>query len=108
MTMIKINRTAAMLVIAGVAAVFFYCHSSPHEHYDLQVKKMGQGWGYAIRKDDKPFIYQATIPAIEGNRAFTDKRSAKKTGRLVLSKLQHNQMPSVSIEELKELGVLEK
>ena len=96
-----------MLVIAGMAAVFFCCHSSPHVHYDLQVVKMEQGWGYAIRRDHKPFIYQETIPAIEGIKAFSDRRSAKKTGRLVLLKLKHNQSPTITKEELKKLGVIE-
>jgi hypothetical protein len=106
MTMIEPRRAAAMLVIAGMAAVFFSCHSSLHHHYDLNVVKHEQGWGYEIRRDHKPFIYQQYIPAIEGNKAFEDKRTAKKTGRLVLSKLQHNQLPTISKEELKELGVL--
>jgi predicted glutamine amidotransferase len=107
MQRIKIIRTAAMLVIAGMAAVFFCCRSSPSVRYDLRVVRHEQGWGYEIRRNEKPFIYQETIPAIEGKKAFADKRSAKKTGRLVLSKLQHNQMPSVTKEELEKLGVIE-
>jgi hypothetical protein len=104
--MIETRRAAAMLVIAGMAAVFFSCNTSPHNHYDLNVVQHEQGWGYEIRRNHEPFIYQQYIPAIEGNKAFADKRSAKKTGRLVLSKLQHNQLPTISIEELKELGIL--
>jgi hypothetical protein len=107
MTMIKTIRTAAMLVITGMAAVFFSCHPSPSVHYDLGVFKHEQGWGYEIQKNHKPYIYQKYIPAIEGNRSFSDKRSAKATGKLVLSKLQHKQLPTVSIEELKEIGVIE-
>jgi len=103
---IKTIRTAAMLVMTGVAAVFFSCHTDPAVHYDLRVVKHEQGWGYEITRNKKPFIYQQYIPAIIGNQGFPDKQSAKKTGRLVLSKLQHHQMPSVSKEELKELGIL--
>jgi len=106
MKMIETMRIAAILVITGMAAIFYSCHSSPHVRYDLNVVKHEQGWGYEIRKNHKPFIYQQYIPAIEGNKAFADKRSAKKTGRLVLSKLHHNQLPTISKEELKELGVL--
>lgn len=89
-----------------MASIFYSCQSSPHVRYDLNIVKHEQGWGYEIRKNLKPFIYQQFIPAIEGNKAFADKRSAKKTGRLVLSKLQHNQLPTISKEELKELGVI--
>jgi len=108
MKMIETIRIAAMLGITGMAAIFYSCHSSPHVRYDLNVVKHEQGWGYEILRDHKPFIYQQYIPAIEGNKAFADKRSAKKTGRLVISKLRHHQMPAVSQEELKELGVLGK
>jgi predicted glutamine amidotransferase len=106
MQMIKVFRTAAMLVIAGMAAVFFSCSSSPHVHYDLKVFKHEEGWGYEILRNNKPFIYQEYIPAIEGNKVFADSRSAKKTGKLVLSKLQHHQLPVVSVEELQQLGVI--
>ena len=96
-----------MLVIISMAAVFFCCQSSPGVHYDLRVMKHEQGWGYEIRKNNKPFLYQEYIPAIEGKMAFADKKSAKKTGRLVLSKLRNNKLPSVTKEELKKLGVIE-
>jgi predicted glutamine amidotransferase len=103
---IKTIRTAAMLVMTSMAAVFFSCHSSPAVHYDLRVMNHEQGWGYEIRRNGQPFIFQQTIPAIEGKQGFADKKSAKKTGRLVLSKLKHHQMPTVSKEELKQLGVI--
>ena len=108
MKMIETIRIAAILVMTGMAAFFYSCHSSPHVRYDLNVVKHEQGWGYEILRDHKPFIYQQYIPAIQGNTAFKDKRSAKKTGRLVISKLRHHQIPAVSQEELKELGVLGK
>jgi hypothetical protein len=108
--MIKIRtiRTAAMLMMICMAAVFFSCRTTPTIHYDLRVVKNEQGWGYEIRRNNHPFIYQEYIPAIEGRKAFLDKRSAKKTGRLVLLKLQHNQLPTVTKEELKEIGVIEE
>jgi hypothetical protein len=107
MIRIKTIRTAAILIVVSMAAVFFSCRPSASPRYDLRVVKHEQGWGYEIRRNNHPYIYQQYIPAIEGRNAFADKRSAKRTGRLVLSKLQHNQLPSVTREELKELGVVE-
>jgi hypothetical protein len=107
--MIKIRtiRTAAMLMMICMAAVFFSCRTTPTVHYDLRVVKHEQGWGYEIRRNSHLFIYQEYIPAIESRKAFVDKRSARRIGRLVLKKLQHNQLPTVTKEELKELGVVD-
>jgi hypothetical protein len=100
--------TAALLIIISLAVVMYSCQHPRPVHYDLKVVKLEQGWGYEIRKNNKSFIYQQYIPALEGNVAFSDKKSAKKTGKFVLTKLRNNQLPSLTIPELKQLGIIEE
>ena len=104
--MIENRYAAAILVIMAVVTGSGACRNTPYMHYDLQVIKLEKGWGYKIRKNNKPFIYQKYIAAIAGKTAFPDKKSAKKTGKRVLAKLRNNQMPYISISELIQLGVI--
>lgn len=106
MKMIDKKLAAAILILGCMAASLVSCNKTPSADFDLKVVKLHQGWGYEIRKNNKPFIYQECIPAVGGNQAFTDKKSAKKTGRLVLGKLQNQKAPGVSKAELIQLGVI--
>lgn len=100
-------KPAAILAMVLLVALSNACHNTPPApRYDLTIIRVDQGWGYEIRKNNKLFIYQDCIPAIPGNQPFTDRKSAKATGRLVLEKLRNHQIPSVSGDELEELGVI--
>lgn len=64
------------------------------------------GYGYIIKLDGNPYIFQATIPAISGNKGFTNVMDAEKTAGLVAYKLRnHINPPSVSVAELDSLGI---
>jgi hypothetical protein len=65
------------------------------------------GWGYEIFVDKKLYIKQAYIPGIDGMHAFKSKEDAMKTGRVVLDKLEHGKVPAITLNELKELKVVE-
>ena len=106
--MIDIRKPAVILLIVLLSAGLNACRETPSVRYNLKLIKLEQGWGYEIRKDNNPFIYQDCIPAVVGNKAFAGRKSAKATGKLVLKKLRNNQMPSITIPELKELGVIEE
>ena len=106
--MIDIRKPAVILLIVLLSAGFNACRETPSVRYNLKLIKLEQGWGYEIRKDNNPFIYQDCIPAVAGKKTFADRKSAKATGKLVLKKLRNNQMPSITIPELKELGVIEE
>lgn len=43
------------------------------------------------------------MPAVEGQQPFHDKRSARKTGKLVIRKLKNHKIPSVTKKELKDI-----
>jgi len=65
--------------------------------------KSGDGWGYDILVKDKAYIHQPYMPAVDGQVPFKDKRSAKKTGRLVVKKIRNHKLPSVTREEIKSI-----
>jgi hypothetical protein len=43
------------------------------------------------------------MPAVEGQVPFQDKRSARKTGRLVIRKIKNHKSPAVTKEELRSV-----
>ena len=46
------------------------------------------------------------MPVVNGQVTFRDKYSAGKAGRLVMKKLQNNQSPTISREELNSLCLM--
>ncbi|MBN2664492.1 MAG: DUF4907 domain-containing protein [Bacteroidales bacterium] len=73
-----------------------------------EVIDLDTGWGYAIYKDDVLFIYQTAIPAVNGHFLFSSPEKALITANFVAYKMtQKNGLPSVYIEELDSLGVLD-
>jgi hypothetical protein len=65
-----------------------------------------ESWGYQILKNNKAIINQPNIPAIQGNKGFTNEKMAKKTGDFVLQKIQRGEFPPiVTVEELDSLGI---
>lgn len=64
-------------------------------------------WGYQLLKDGKLMIDQKNIPAIQGNRGFSTKEKAELMGSFILQKVKNGGFPpTVSIEEMDSLGVL--
>lgn len=88
--------SALFLMIIAIAITFIKRGHS----FELQVFPSNRGWGYDILKNDKIYIHQPYIPAIEGETPFPDRESARKTGRLVISKIRKREIPAVSKEEI--------
>ncbi len=64
------------------------------------------GFGYIIKVDGNPYIFQPTIPAISGNKGFQSAEEAEKTANLVAYKLRNNiNPPSVTVAELDSMGI---
>ncbi len=99
--------SGVFLVVLVMLVIFSY--TKPHPVlYHLQILQFDHGWGYCIKKNGKPFIYQQYIPALEGNIIFPDRESAYKTGHLVLKKLRKNTLPAISKSDLIKIGVVEE
>jgi len=71
--------------------------------YDVELYQSGNGWGYDILKKENIYIHQPFMPAVEGEVPFPDKKSARKTGRLVIKKIRNQESPSVTKEEIKAI-----
>lgn len=82
---------------------------NPYKNAIVEVKTFRDslGWGYDIFINKSQYVHQPHIPAVPGNRGFSNEESAKKTGEFVGFKIKNNIMPpSVTTAELDSLGVL--
>lgn len=74
----------------------------------FDVIKIDNGWGYEIYKNDTVFIKQELIPAVNGYFLFKNPVDASKTALLVVEKMRRKPgLPSLTIDELDSLGVLD-
>ena len=99
--LISIILTIVLLLIGKMK--FFDKNNSD---YSLNIVKVNGEWSYEILLDNQPLIVQQNIPVIEGNIPFKNKLDAKKTGSLVLRKLQKGLSPSINIDELSKLKIV--
>lgn len=76
-------------------------------NWSLETYSINGGWGYIIYRDGKKMINQDQIPAISGKYAFGSENLAKKTAALVVKKLNDNKLPTITKQELIELGVVD-
>lgn len=90
---------ALFLVIIVVAIIL----SGRGHFYKVSLFKSGEGWGYDISRKNIIYIHQPYIPAVEGQVPFKEKKSAKKTGKLVVKKIRNHESPAVTKEELESV-----
>ena len=72
---------------------------------ELETFKTEKGWGYQIKKNERIFIHQTTIPAVAGNHYFVCLKDANNTGNLMLKKLKQGKHPAISLAELDSMNV---
>jgi hypothetical protein len=102
---------APVILILIIVAIFIgYRSQSKRNNSEVFVEvkaiQTKQGWGYDILTDGKIYIHQEFIPAIQGKHSFRTEADALKVGRKVISKMALKQMPNITIEELREMGIL--
>jgi len=66
------------------------------------------GFGYIIMAQGKTLISQENIPSIQGVQPFQTIEDARNVAELVVQKIQSNQSPSISIEDLDNLNIARK
>ena len=79
--------------VAGLASLFNLVLPTP------------LGWGYDILTNGHPYIHQDRIPDIRGEYGFQSKEEALAVGKKVYDRLLANQIPMVSVDELRQLHV---
>ncbi|RUT78659.1 DUF4907 domain-containing protein [Ancylomarina longa] len=107
----KVLLIASVLIIA-ITAFYFYTtknesKSVAEKTWTLKTIKIDEGWGYAIYQNDMLTIKQNRIPAIPANTPFVSKESAQKVGEIVLQKIKGHKIPSISKQELQNLGIID-
>ncbi|MBS1921159.1 MAG: DUF4907 domain-containing protein [Bacteroidetes bacterium] len=66
-------------------------------------------WGYDIYNGTRLFVHQPTIPAMPGNKGFKSKQFAEKVAKKVIEKIKKGGgPPTITIDEMKQLGVIAK
>lgn len=94
------KQQIALLLLLATAGSQTSCRERP---YRLATELAPRGWAYRITFKGKPMIYQAQIPAVPGYYPFRNEADARRTGALVLQKLEDGQLPAVSIAEIDSL-----
>jgi len=76
--------------------------------FRVETIEIEDGFGYSVFVNGKKVIEQKNIPVIGENRVFKTSDDALKVGKLVVEKMtQSTDLPSLTKEELKALGVIE-
>ena len=102
MRMIDRKKALILALFAVILGVSVTLAGRGH-FYDVELYKSGDGWGYDILKKDNVYIHQPFMPAVEGEVPFPDKKSARKTGRLVIKKIRNRESPALTKEEIQSI-----
>jgi len=101
-----------ILVVLGILFFTAYYRQLKKEHGLVLIEMkaipvLNGGWGYEVLANGKPYIHQEFIPAVPGHYTFKNKEHALQVASKVVEKMkQGQQLPTISIDELKQLGVL--
>ena len=110
------RKKILFIIIAGlfscgaIAYAIHYYQLKRHRDYifvQVQAIQTSAGWGYEILTDGKVYIKQVYIPAVQGKHSFRTKEEALLVGNKVLDKIEHKQMPVISLGELKEMHIID-
>lgn len=102
-------RTGLLLVLVMLGIItgyIFHQQRQPQYQYRVTVFSAPGGWGYDILKNNQLFIHQPTIPGQPGQAGFVNEAQARRVGKRVVEKLEQTRaMPTLSNDELRQLGV---
>ena len=98
---IKKNFIIPALFLVIILIVIIYAKRG--HSYEIDAFRSDHGWGYDILMNNKVYIHQPYMPAVEGQVPFNDKQSARKTARLVVNKIRKHKSPFVTKEELQTI-----
>jgi hypothetical protein len=96
---------AAIIVCVWIGVYKRMRWKKDHIMVELRVIQTPLGWGYDILTNGHPYIHQNIIPDIKGQHGFQSKEEALAVGQKVYERLVANQIPVISIEEMRQLNV---
>jgi hypothetical protein len=100
----------AVIFLAALVGIvyftFFRNEKQDKVFVEPQAIQTSSGWGYNILVDGKPYIHQEIIPAVAEKHGFKTKEDALLVARKVIEKIGTNQLPTITLDDLKELGII--
>jgi hypothetical protein len=111
-----------MLIIAGILRTSIFAEDAigaaevqqqknPYTGAEITMKiipSANNTFGYDILLYGRPLVHQPNIPGLPRNEGFTTKERAQVVAEFIVKKIRNNEMPpTVTIEELNSMGVLE-
>lgn len=101
MKRIATTKQLPYFVLVLLCTVLFSCKSKTGLHYETF--QTNGGWGYNILVKKQILIHQETIPAEATMKGFETEAEAKAMADLVVKKMRHRQLPSVTAEEVAQI-----
>ncbi len=100
---------AGLVLLGAVAYSVYFTNKRKHDYIFVQVQafQTANGWGYQVLTDGKVYIKQDFIPAIPGRHGFHTKEQALLVGNKVVEKIEHKQLPVISLAELKAMKIID-
>ena len=108
-----------IIIVAGIVviALAFFAWKSNHNTSQksgsdmlavvVEPFEIHDGWGYRVNVEGHTYIYQDIIPGVPGNRVFRTRENALRVGNVVMDKLTHHKIPSMSQQELINMKITE-
>ena len=103
--MMKIKYALIMIGMSSFVAAYLF-FAVPDKGLHCEAVQVGNGYGYLVLDGKDTLIYQPYIPAVGRRMTFGTKEEALKIGKLVCSKLQEGQSPTIGREEIVRSGVM--
>jgi hypothetical protein len=91
-----LNLSLIVFIIGLV--LFIFCRKE--QDLKIQSLKTINGWGYVIKNNDKIIIKQSIIPVISESKSFKTEKEALAVGQLVIQKLNSNNSPTITKNDL--------
>lgn len=93
-------------VLARQASIAGQMDKADIRHFVIRVPD-GK-YGYTVFVDGQLYIEQTSIPSIAGTAGFATTEDADRVARRVVDKIRRGEMPpSVSMNELQEMGIVD-
>ncbi len=93
------------IVLVAIIAFNFSRYLTSAHHLKVRPYQVDKGWGYQLLVKDKVIIDQPFVPVIPGRKAFPDKRTASRAGRMVKERMINQELPALKREDLFEIGL---
>lgn len=93
------------IVLSGIIIYNLYHIVDRSQGVRVKAFRQGEGWGYKIFKGERVFVYQSDIPLLPGRAPFPSRKTAVKTGKLFVKRINAGKIPPLTKKDLSQLGI---